>query len=68
MAAMVVPCVDQAIDAMKCLSLGIIYILMQVRDNATICHAVGADSAYCFGLCYFEIDVGGKKCLQFQIS
>ena len=59
--------VDQAIDAMGCLSLGIIYILMQVRYKADICHAVGTDSAYCFGLCYFGIDVREKSYGNFKL-
>ena len=34
---------------------------MQVRHNADICHAVGTDSAYYFGLSYFGIDVKEKN-------
>ena len=55
MAAIIVACVDQAIDAMRCLSLDIICMLMQVRYNADICQAVRTDSAYCFDQCFFGI-------------
>ena len=51
---------------MRCLSLGIIYILMQVRYNADIRQAARTDSAYCFDLCYSGIDVGEKSSCNFK--
>ena len=64
----VVVCVDQVINAMRCLSLGIIYVLMQARYNAQIFHAVGINSAYCFGLCYFGINVREKSSCHFNFQ
>ena len=39
---------------------------MQVSHNADICHAVGTDSAYYFGLCYFGIGVREKNSCNFK--
>ena len=51
---------------MRPISLGVIYILMQVRHKADIGHAVGTDFAYCFGLCYFGIDVRKQSSCNFK--
>ena len=45
---------------MRHLTKRVIYILMQVTNNANICHAVRPDAAYCFGLCCFGIEVERK--------
>ena len=52
---------------MRCLCLSVIYILMQIRHKADICHAVGTDSVCCVSLCYFGISIWGKNLLPFQI-
>ena len=66
MATTVVACIDQLIGAMRCLSLGIIYILMQVRYNPEICNEVRINSAYCFGLYYFGINIREKSSYNFK--
>ena len=57
MVSLTVACVYQSKEAMRPISKGVIYILMQVRHNAEICNAVGTESAYYFGLCYFGLYV-----------
>ena len=61
MASIVVTCVDQPIDA-----LGVSEFRHHLHLDADIGQAVGTDSAYCFGLCYFGTDLRKKSSCNFK--